>query len=359
MNLPSQQILVNITKFLPSWGVLSPEDLSITSLAGLTNITLKIKVIETCEKYKEITPNILIYRHFCSSPEFINPETERLVFETLSLAGIGPQTYGYCSEFRLEEFINGTHPNRVDMASSKMIRALAEPIAKIHLLNVDLDKVPIMKKFLENEENIVRAKGIFDLNGNKDSRIDILREILCKSEAEFMLKEEKGKGVTFCHNDLNPTNIFLVNNEKIEFKFIDGEYAGYNYRGFDIASIFIEISFNYDDFPKYFFTPELFAKENNIREFCEFYLFFQKQQLLNEQKFKREEIFACDLKEENIAKLCDVKLFREEVEELVNILYIIIYFVFFHTLFFFNIFCDSSKYLFLKNFFLFLLDKRS
>lgn len=333
MNLSNQHILLNITKFLPCWGVLSQEDINITSLAGLTNITLKIKVIETCEKYKEISPNILIYRHFCSNPEFINPETERIVFETLSSAGIGPQTYGYCSEFRLEEFINGIHPNRFDMASSKIIRALAEPIAKIHLLNVALDKIPIMKKFLENEENLMRAKEIFEFHSKKDSRFDVINEILCKAEAEFMLKEEKGKGVRFCHNDLNPTNIFLIDNEKLEFKFIDGEYAGYNYRGFDIASIFIEISFNYDDFPKYFFTPELFAKENNIREFCEFYLFFQKQTILNEPKFKREEIFACDLNEEDIAKLCDVKIFREEVEELVNILFLFFYFIVFFIFF--------------------------
>jgi thiamine kinase-like enzyme len=50
--------------------------------------------------------------------------------------------------------------------------------------------------------------------------------------------------VVMCHNDLCMQNIIVQEND---VKLIDFEYAGYNYRGFDIANLFCE----YEQYPSY------------------------------------------------------------------------------------------------------------
>lgn len=56
--------------------------------------------------------------------------------------------------------------------------------------------------------------------------------------------------IAFCHNDLLSGNV-IYDKEKDKISFIDFEYGGYNYRGFDIANHFCEYAGFECDWSKY------------------------------------------------------------------------------------------------------------
>jgi ethanolamine kinase len=70
--------------------------------------------------------------------------------------------------------------------------------------------------------------------------------------------------IVFCHNDLLPYNI-LYEEKSGDIHFIDFEYCGYNYRGFDIGNHFCEYSSIID--PALY--PSVEKQKNFIRHYAE------------------------------------------------------------------------------------------
>jgi len=52
--------------------------------------------------------------------------------------------------------------------------------------------------------------------------------------------------ISFCHNDLLPGNLLLRDSDG-KIQFIDFEYGQYNYRSFDMANHFVELSGDFQD----------------------------------------------------------------------------------------------------------------
>ena len=64
---------------------------------------------------------------------------------------------------------------------------------------------------------------------------------------------KKSSGIIlFSHNDLNNTNM-LFDEQSSKLFFIDYEYSGFNFRGFEFGNFFNELTMNYEvDQPPYF-----------------------------------------------------------------------------------------------------------
>ena len=222
----TSRILANIFKYLPSWAETTHEMVAVTRLPGCSNKTFKIQVLKLYEKSCKATPKVIIYREFGRLEEFIDYETESKVFDEMG---------------RLLRKLLGQHSD-------------------------------VLSK--------VRVK----LAGNSD--LKDLQAFFSKEETLFLLENLpiEEDSVTFCHNDLNPTNIFTKNDEIL---LLDFEYAGYNYRGFDIAGYFIEIAYDYSDFPNYCYRPELLASEEIISQFCYFYLKYLMKDKMDEETLNK------------------------------------------------------------------------
>lgn len=295
-----QKILTNIKIHIPSWSVLEPTQISIKSLPACSNLIYQVQIIFPS---LQITPNILIYRQFGRSDKketpFIDPQTERQVFQQL-----GVKSYGISSCYRLEEFlIDYRMPNNPEMLQSSFLQTVTKEISNLHFLKIDLkSKTPIMETFLNNTNRIFeKAFEVLTKNNgintnieentkiNENQKKKELKEFFCNGEeVKFLLEilPKNKESIVFCHNDLNPSNIFLKKcNNDIEIKFIDWEYAGFNYRGFEFASFFIEIAFDYSEFPIYTYREEMMAKEEKIKEFCRFYAFHHNIEVINIEEF--------------------------------------------------------------------------
>jgi len=282
MNFAAPECLLsNIIKFLPSWSQISLIDLKTTALPGCSNRIFKIQ-LKSPQNFPNISPNDgLIYREFGKLTDFIDYEAESMVFEEMGKRGMGPKSYGYCQEYRLEELIDAEHPNNKEMILGSFIKAITEPIVRLHSIDMPLkNKEPMMRSLLLEEDekkSLEKVRAILEEgNFKKDPRFDDLNIFLSSNEVDFLcnLLPKLPEAVTFCHNDLNPTNIFMKK-DGISFVFIDFEYACINYRGMDLGGYFIEIAFDYGEFPKYSYRSELFASEEIIDQFCRFYLFFK------------------------------------------------------------------------------------
>ena len=273
MNLTNEKIVSNISSFLPSWSNLPPSAYQLTPFPGCSNQVFKLQQLPP-HASQAITPLTIIYRQFAQTNDFVDSEAEKIVFCELGKNGIGPVSYGYSKEFRLEEFLVGVHPLNHEMLEKNFLRDFAEPLAKLHSLDLPIkNKSPMMKSFLKGENGILRRIEEILHKENKEKNGDLLG--FCENETEFLLNllPKTDDSVCFCHNDLNPTNIIIGKNGRIQL--IDCEYAAYNYRCFDIAFFFMEIAFDYSEFPKVIYRKDLFADGKIIEDFCKFYVFYR------------------------------------------------------------------------------------
>lgn len=75
---------------------------------------------------------------------------------------------------------------------------------------------------------------------------------LIEDATAFLRDQTRDFDIAFCHNDLLAPNVILNTEEgAIPIRFIDFEYACYNYIGFDIANHFCEYQGYEFDFSKY------------------------------------------------------------------------------------------------------------
>jgi thiamine kinase-like enzyme len=113
----------------------------------------------------------------------------------------------------ITEFIDGNHKTKLNR---RELRELALTIKKLHKINI--------------RQKPTSLKSHFNFKSKKVHLVFI------------KLKKYK-KDFVFCHNDLHPQNILF--SKKI--KLIDWEYASFNDRYFDLASILTEFKFNNQD----------------------------------------------------------------------------------------------------------------
>ncbi|KAL0478405.1 ethanolamine kinase [Acrasis kona] len=117
---------------------------------------------------------------------------------------------------------------------------IAREMAGWHLIEVE----PFNKK--ENKKPVIFQTTYSWIRQARLAQVETVLELpLTLDEIEAEVKEieklvlQKQYPVTFCHNDLTYGNI-VYDDEKNHVRFIDYEYCGYNYRGFDLGNHFCE-----------------------------------------------------------------------------------------------------------------------
>eukprot|EP01038_Epipyxis_sp_PR26KG_P007429 gene7429-10125_t len=233
---------------------------NITKLSGgITNILYLVENIQSKQK--------LIIRIFGEgTSQFISRDIENIVFSQLSLRGIGPVFYGLFANGRLEGYIDAKPVLPPQMSEIDLIPAIASSIATLHSQQIPeiQPEIPIVWN---------KTKLFFDLTKSSDTQVleyleldQMIKEfewlqnslLSIISNIEISPENKFAFDICLCHNDLLSGNILLhnkynhydgnSNNEDglsgliIEDKItlIDYEYAGYNYRAFDIANYFCE-----------------------------------------------------------------------------------------------------------------------
>eukprot|EP00827_Trimyema_finlayi_P001293 TRINITY_DN1484_c0_g2_i3.p1 TRINITY_DN1484_c0_g2~~TRINITY_DN1484_c0_g2_i3.p1 ORF type:complete len:383 (-),score=74.21 TRINITY_DN1484_c0_g2_i3:62-1210(-) len=319
-----KRIFEIIKSSVDDWNTIDYDDVKLTRQTGLTNITYKVALKEKASS----ETSRLIYRYFCKNHVYIDRNHERAVFDLMEKNQLGPRAIYQTEEYRLEEFIDGIHPNIKETNTQYFRNLISYNIAQVHNLQPEkFDKTPILEKSLDKNSYIVKTfkqkmKSLIEKHQEyKDFIVDIDNEI---DEAYNLLPKKSENNVKFCHNDLLNYNIFKLksslNQNVIKLMFIDYEYSGYNYRAFDLANFFVEQTFDYNVNTNPFFkiNTYLYPKYEQIRETVMYYLYYFYC-IKNEIECNQEELLnSFEELKSNIKKNFTEDIFLEEVEEIIQ-----------------------------------------
>ena len=128
------------------------------------------------------------------------------------------------------------------------LEIFGESVKKLHCLNYQNHDLDTFKDKIESYRNI--------LGSNSTNEIQ-------KGFALFDNLYKNPTKLVFCHNDLNPMNIFLDK----KMRFIDWEYAGVNMPIYEIASIKKSFNFSSDQFKIFL---KAYGEDFNLDDINEF-----------------------------------------------------------------------------------------
>jgi len=270
-----------------SWKSVNPHQLVIRQISGgLSNLVFFVG-LPPGSKPKGREPVGILLRLFgelSSGPaQQFRLITETVVFTMLAERNLGPRLFGVFPGGRLEEFIPGHPLTSNEMRSPEFSAHIARNVALVHSLEVPVGKDPTwladtlrsyMNKISSIQPDLVPAE-------EKNAALSVASWDLRK-EMDWLLSFIKiiDSPAVFAHNDINTGNI-LVREDVSNWDpvvFIDYEFAGYNYRAFDIANHFNEWMYDYGrkDFPFYHRNtdkyPSMKEQERWVRTYIKTFL---------------------------------------------------------------------------------------
>jgi len=152
-----------------------------------------------------------------------------------------------------------------DLIKPHLTPVIARTLCEMHHLEISTckkgpkstEKIPMMiTKLKEWYDTACTVRFNEKDEKSKQSKLNALNLHLIGNEIETIMNKRVVKNVpspiVFSHNDLLAGNILVrgdESNSKFELVFVDVEYSGYNYRGFDIGNHFCEYSgFDFNKF---------------------------------------------------------------------------------------------------------------
>ncbi|EGG17238.1 ethanolamine kinase B [Cavenderia fasciculata] len=209
-----------------------------TLVGGVTNTLFKATFKNSEGNYK----SIIIRLYGKASENFIDRKQESHIQRLLSDNGVGPKFYGTFSNGCIYGFVEGDQLQLEDLESDNILNLIAMETSKWHSMALEgLKTEPTTFSYLTSW--IDSTKQLLLKNSSFDCGIDIDYYV---KEANYLMEFLKSRynqphHIVFCHNDLIPRNM-IYNKEKNIVKYIDFEYSGYNFRGFDLGNFFCEFS---------------------------------------------------------------------------------------------------------------------
>ncbi|XP_039737783.1 ethanolamine kinase 2 isoform X1 [Pteropus medius] len=168
----------------------------------------------------------------------VDRENEVRNFQLLRAHGCAPKLYCTFQNGLCYEYMRGMALGPEHIREPRLFRLIALEMAKIHTIhaNGSLPKPTLWHK-MHSYFTLVKNEISPSLSTDVP-KIEVLeRELAWLKEHLSQLDSP----VVFCHNDLLCKNI-IYDSTKGHVRFIDYEYAGYNYQAFDIGNHFNEFA---------------------------------------------------------------------------------------------------------------------
>eukprot|EP00960_Hanusia_phi_P032903 750128-Hanusia_phi.AAC.8 len=232
---------------------------------GITNKLFRVCFTETGVG---TAPRSVLLRVF-GDGGMIDRVAETKSFVQLWEAGLGPKCYGRFKNGRIEEFYEDVRTlDTSDLQDERISEMIAVQLAKTHKTMKIPENNNRPTLFTQMRQWLVQARSSYDDLVSLENDYDVSLKWLEKRIDEFESCVQEDFAVVFCHNDLLAANI-LQDPASGMLHFIDFEYGGANYRGFDIANHFNEWAGGTDsgrpDYSK-------FPREDQMTNFCSHYL---------------------------------------------------------------------------------------
>ncbi|XP_067387612.1 ethanolamine kinase 2 isoform X2 [Emydura macquarii macquarii] len=174
---------------------------------------------------------------------FVDRENELKNFQVLRAHGCAPNLYCTFQNGLCYEFMRGTALGPEHVREPQIFRLIAWEMAKMHTIhtNGSLPKASLWHK-LHKYLTIVKTE-LTTKASNPRLRQEVPSLEVLEQELAWMKESlsQLDSPIVLCHNDLLCKNI-IYNETEEHVRFIDYEYAGYNYQAFDIGNHFNEFA---------------------------------------------------------------------------------------------------------------------
>lgn len=212
-----------LRRLLPNW-VDSAADYACTSIGGgVTNH------LQHCTAGATV-PELLFRIYGEGTDTMINRVQETAVLVDLAERGYPSGLHGTFTNGRVEKFLQGRVLTLAEMRQPDFRRRIATKLALLHQLQMPGDNsTASLWGSLEKWLQLIKEGGLRMPTSLTTSDI---RRAIAKLAAQV---HAAGCPVRFTHNDAQALNM-MFEEETQTFNLVDFEYAGYNYRGFDLAN---------------------------------------------------------------------------------------------------------------------------
>lgn len=211
---------------------------------------------------------------------------EALLFKALEREQLGPKLHGVYPGWRLEEYVPSRMLNFQDLRDEKMLKLLAGNLARIHSLDVELPKNPlvfenVLRESIEKGDEMKQGIKYVNFSELTQVRLRLLMAIDYKAEIELIFEAIRKipNRVVCSHNDFYANNI-LVRTKKDHSELqeltskdiltVDLEMVSYFYRGNDIGLLLYYAALDLSDAKNAKFVGQL--DESYERAFIKAYL---------------------------------------------------------------------------------------
>uniref|UniRef100_A0A8C1LW70 ethanolamine kinase n=2 Tax=Cyprinus carpio TaxID=7962 RepID=A0A8C1LW70_CYPCA len=189
--------------------------------------------------------DVVLVRVYGNKTElFVDRENEVKSFRVLQMHRCAPRLYCTFNNGLCYEFLQGVALEPEHIRSPAIFRHIARQMAKYHAIHAHNGWVPQSDLWLRISKFFSLAPTHF-YDPEKDQRLKSeVPSTACLRDEMIWLQQnlsKLGSPVVLCHNDLLCKNIIYKQQEG-NVKFIDYEYAGYNYQAFDIGNHFNEFA---------------------------------------------------------------------------------------------------------------------
>ncbi|KAJ2393128.1 hypothetical protein GGI23_005083 [Coemansia sp. RSA 2559] len=226
--------------------------------------------------------------------EILSREKEVFWLSQLAPLGIGAQMYGIFGNGRIEEYLESTTLTNDDNHDLSTRRHIAQRMSELHTL---VSHYHPYGSGNPNSKESVYLNGQPELWASVDAWMQLVQnkwqEIRRKCAdnaqcAEILdnwpvfvqafrkykthIEQEAHSPIVFAHNDLQNSNILRLDRTG-EFVIIDFEYAGFNYRGYDIANHLYTCMAKYEPSARlHYLVPTQYPTVEQCREFMQSYV---------------------------------------------------------------------------------------
>ncbi|XP_036376083.1 ethanolamine kinase 1-like [Megalops cyprinoides] len=192
-----------------------------------------------------VTEDMVLVRIYGNKTElFVDRESEVQNFRVLQAHRCAPQIYCTFNNGLCYEFLQGTALEPKHIRNPLIFRLIARQLAKYHSIHAHNGWVPKSNLWLKMGKYFSLVPTHFQ---DPAQNLRFSQEVPgreCLREEMLWLQRSLsvlGCPVVLCHNDLLSKNI-IYNQGAGNVKFIDYEYAGYNYQAYDIGNHFNEFA---------------------------------------------------------------------------------------------------------------------
>ncbi|KAJ8411143.1 hypothetical protein AAFF_G00171490 [Aldrovandia affinis] len=188
-----------------------------------------------------VTEEVVLVRIYGNKTElFVDRENEVKNFRVLQAHRCAPKLYCTFNNGLCYEFLQGSTLDIEHIQKPQILRLIAKQLARFHAIDAHNGRVPKSNLWMKMGKYLSLVPTHF-----QDPRFfHEVPTVACQREEMLWLRQSLSvldSPVVLCHNDLLCKNI-IYNQSAGHVKFIDYEYAGYNYQAYDIGNHFNEFA---------------------------------------------------------------------------------------------------------------------